>query len=249
MNSSTDTYKIFSDFYDLYIGKFDSDLDFYKSYCNKTDKILEIGCGTGRILNVLLQEGCRLTGIDISLEMLDKAREKYYHQIQNGKLVLINHNFETDRCSDHFDRILLTFYTFNYILNRPVDFLSNIKSSINENGLLLMDLFYPNALYDKTIDGKWIDKELCIDGQTNKIRDCRTMDKDIEHRQQVFSINDTETIIDTVRKYYSPSTLKDMLETAGFSNIEFSYDYDHRKFAETIDESGLTNNYIVKAKV
>jgi cyclopropane fatty-acyl-phospholipid synthase-like methyltransferase len=248
MNSTIETYKIFSDFYDLYVGKFVYDFDFYKSYCKNIDKILEIGCGTGRILNLLLHMDCKVTGIDISQEMLDKASEKYHNQIKNGRLTLINHDFTTNKLNDSFDNILLTFYTFNYILDRPIEFLKNVYNSLNDKGLLLMDLFYPNTLFDKSINGKWINKEYNIDGQLIKIQDCRTIDNDIEHRQQVFIINGTETKINTKRKYFSPLTLKEMLNSAGYHDIEFSYDYDYNGFKEMIDETRLKNNYIVKVK-
>ena len=246
MNSTIETYKIFSNFYDLYVGKFDSDFDFYKSHCDNAERILEIGCGTGRILNLLLQMDCKVTGIDISQEMLDKASKKYHNQIKNGKLTLRNHDFTTDKINDRFDNILMTFYTFNYILDRPIDFLKNVYNSLKDNGLLLMDLFCPNSLIDNSINGKWIDKEYNIEGKLIKIRDCRTMDNDIEHRQQVFNINGTKTKIDTKRKYFSPLTLKEILKSSGFQDVEFSYSYDYNEFEEMIDESRLKNNYIVK---
>lgn len=248
MNSTIETYKIFSDFYDLYVGKFDSDFDFYKSHCNKTDRILEIGCGTGRILNLLLQMDCKVTGIDISQEMLDKASKKYHNQIKNGKLTLINHDFATDKLNDRFDNILMTFYTFNYILDRPIDCLKNVYNSLNYNGLLLMDLFYPNTLFDRSINGIWINKEYNIDGQLIKIQDCRTINNDIEHRQQVIHINDSETKIDTKRKYYNPSKMIELLNLSGFNDIKISYNYDVNGFNDTIDETKLKNNYIIKAK-
>jgi len=248
MNRSIETYKVFSNFYDLYVGKFDADFDFYKSYCSKTDKILEIGCGTGRILNVLLNSDCKVTGVDISQEMLEKARAKFINQLDDGQLSLINHNFISDKLNDSFDKILLSFYTFNYILDLPIDFLKNVHNSLNDNGMLLMDLFYPKALYDQSINGKWLDKEYNINGYLIKIRDCRTMDKDIEYRQQIFIIDETETKIDTQRKYYSPSSLKEIFKTAGFQDVEFSYDYDYKGFEEMINETKLKSNYVVKVK-
>ncbi len=248
MNNTIETYKRFSDFYDLYVGKFDSDFEFYKSFCQKTDEILEIGCGTGRILNPLLNRGCKLTGIDISQKMLDKAGKKYCDYIKNGNLTLINHNFTTDKLNNRFDTILVTFYTFNYIIEDPINFLKNVYNSLNHKGLLLMDVFYPKPLYDRSINGKWLEKEYDIDGQIMKIRDCRTMFNNIEHRQQVYTINEIETKIDTRRKYFSPSSLKEIFKTAGFKNIEFSYKYNYKEFKDSIDETRLERNYIVKVK-
>jgi len=248
MNSSITTYKRFADFYDLYVGGFDSDFDFYKSYCHKTDKILEVGCGTGRILNILLQKGCKVTGVDISQDMLNKASAKYHDAITNGNLVLINHNLITDILAGQFDKVLLTFYTFNYVLDEPVRFMKNIYDSLAENGLLLVDLFYPNTLFDKSISGKWVYKEYEMNGRQVGVRDCRTIDNDIEYREQIFMIEGVETKIDTKRKYYSPATLKEILASAGFQHIDFAYNYDYDRFEKMIDEDKLKNNYIIKVK-
>ena len=248
MNSSILTYKKFADLYDLYVGEFDTDFDFYKFYCNRSDKVIEIGCGTGRILDILLNQDCIVTGVDISEEMLQKAREKFSKWITSGKLTLINHDFSIDKLKVHFHKALLTFYTFNYILDNTINFLSNVNDSIEKNGLLLMDLFYPNSLYDKSINGKWIDKEFTFGGHAIKIRDCRTMYQDIEHRQQIFNIRGIETKIDTRRKYYSPKDLRELLIASGFKQVEFSYNYDYKGFNSMIDPSRLKTNYIVKAK-
>lgn len=142
-------------------------------------------------------------------------------------------------------KIKSKFYIYTVL---TVGGIKNVHNSLNDNGLLLMDLFYPNSLFDKSINGKWIEKEYKIDGQLIKIQDCRTIENDIEHRQQVFIINGTETKIDTKRKYFSPLTLKEMLISAGYHDIEFSYDYDYRRFKEMIDETRLKNNYIVKVE-
>lgn len=250
MINSIDTYKIFADYYDLYVGKYDSDLEFYKSFCTKTDKIIEIGCGTGRILECFLKLDYYITGVDISQEMLDKASEKLNKWNNSNKLQLINHNFTTDRLSEKekFDKALLTFYTFNYILDNPKDFLKNIYTSLVDNGLLLMDLFYPNSLFDPSIDNKWVDKEFMVNGNKIQIKDNRRVIDNIEHRQQVFHIGDSEIKIDTSRKYYCPDELKDYLEIAGFTDIQFSLDYNLTGFNSVIDETRLKSNYIVKAR-
>ncbi len=48
----------------------------------KGDKVLDVGCGSGRHTFFLLEKGCNVTGIDISLKMLEvlerKAEERKY---------------------------------------------------------------------------------------------------------------------------------------------------------------------------
>ncbi len=41
------------------------------------EKILDVGCGTGYLANVISQKGVQVTGIDSSLEMIAKAKHEY----------------------------------------------------------------------------------------------------------------------------------------------------------------------------
>lgn len=248
MINSVDTYKQFSEFYDLYVGKFSDDLDFYKTFCSKSDKIIEIGCGTGRILEFFLQQDYSIVGVDVSQEMLDKAAIKLSKWIAAKKLTLINHDFTSGMINASFDKALLTFYTFNYIIEKPVDFLRYIHESLNDNGLLLMDLFYPVTLLDKTIQDKWVLKEFSIEGMKVKIKDNRRVVNNIERRQQIFCINDSEIKIDTDRKYYSPAEMLEFLQLAGFKDVKFALGYSYSNFAGFISENDLKVNYIIKAQ-
>src|ERR1700683_2119922 len=53
------------------------DLDFYLSAAREYgDAILELGCGTGRVLLPLAREGSNVAGLDISEAMLARCRAK-----------------------------------------------------------------------------------------------------------------------------------------------------------------------------
>ena len=42
----------------------------------QTGPIIELGCGTGRILLPLARDGVQVIGVDLSLPMLDRARQR-----------------------------------------------------------------------------------------------------------------------------------------------------------------------------
>lgn len=248
MNRAINTYKTYSTFYDAYMGKYDADLDFYQSHCNQSESIIEIGCGTGRILEFMLRQGYRLTGVDISQEMLDKANVKLRNWIDTGQLELNNYDFSIGSIDGQFDKALLSYFMFNYVLENPADFLSNIYDSLNFNGLLLMDMLYPHSLVDPNSDGKWGEKDYHFDGFTVRSRECRTLINNMEHRQQIMKIENKEVVLDTWRRYYSPVELKKILTTVGFKSITFSNDYDYKSFRPMINVSNLRLNYIVRAR-
>jgi SAM-dependent methyltransferase len=71
-------YQVIAEYYDaipLYANR--ADIDFYVK-CGKqaAGPILELGCGTGRILIPTAAAGCEIAGLDISEAMLNRCREK-----------------------------------------------------------------------------------------------------------------------------------------------------------------------------
>ncbi len=52
------------------------ELEFYLSYADKNEKILEPMCGSGRVLIPFLQRGFDISGIDLSGEMLERLKQK-----------------------------------------------------------------------------------------------------------------------------------------------------------------------------
>jgi SAM-dependent methyltransferase len=107
--SSQETYKRFAQYYDLYVGDFHADLPLYRSLCAPEHRVLEIGCGTGRVLRALLEGGCCVTGVDISDDMLRVAEAKLRAYLVQEQLVLKHQDFRCAPLQEQYDRILVTF--------------------------------------------------------------------------------------------------------------------------------------------
>jgi len=77
-NSGYEDLEFVSEFYDaMYDNPARRDIDFFVDYAKKAGgKILELGCGTGRVLIPTTVAGCKITGLDLSPFMLQKCREK-----------------------------------------------------------------------------------------------------------------------------------------------------------------------------
>ncbi len=73
--------------YDLWASQYDEKLAFLNSFEGvqfakmlgdlKGKKVLDLGCGTGRLTDLLLNNGGEVSGIDVSEKMLEVARKKY----------------------------------------------------------------------------------------------------------------------------------------------------------------------------
>ncbi len=247
MINSKDTYKLFAEYYDLYTARYAEDLDFYLSFCNKHDRILEIGCGTGRVLKPFLDAGYKITGVDISDEMLEIAKGKFREFEMSGQLTLLNHDFSNGKHKDQFDKALVTFYIFNYLIKEPITFLKNIYNSLAEDAIILFDLFYPQSILNNNAENKLIEHDIEINNRKINLRDKRQIENNIEHRIQIYRENSKEIQIETDRKYYNPKEIKELLEQSGFNNVLFSVYFQKDKFIKEINEKDLVKNYIVKA--
>lgn len=77
------------------------ELEFYLSYAKPGAKILEPLCGSGRFLIPFLERGFRISGIDLSGEMLEKLKQKAPHA-QVIQADITKYTFE-----DKFDYIFI----------------------------------------------------------------------------------------------------------------------------------------------
>src|SRR5262249_55202403 len=55
---------------------FDADVHFVERHCPHPGWLIDLGCGTGRLLVHFARRGYRVLGVDLSAEMLKVAREK-----------------------------------------------------------------------------------------------------------------------------------------------------------------------------
>jgi len=70
-------YDLIAPFYDIEHAQFDDDLDMYQNYAELSHgSLLELACGSGRLLVPLARAGYTLTGVDTSAQMLSLARER-----------------------------------------------------------------------------------------------------------------------------------------------------------------------------
>lgn len=124
--------------YDLAI-QFDYDLQFYREFACKADKVLDLACGTGRILLPLLQHGVDVVGIDKSAAMLKIAADKcsaYGFEPQ-----LFNADMREFSLPMTFDLVIVPYHSMMYILSdqdkRQV--FERIANHMDRKGLLVFD--------------------------------------------------------------------------------------------------------------
>ena len=243
-------YMQFAKYYDLYVGDFDTDLPLYISGCKDRRRIVEIGCGTGRVLAALVNAGYQVTGVDISDEMLRMAEAKLRNRIIDGTVRLINHNFVNAPMIEGFDCALVTFYTFNYLLEEQDQrsFLANLERSMADGGVFIADLFFPAALVSPETTGRWKESVMESEVMTVRVRDRREMVGSIERREQVYIEHGQEQAITTLRRFVTKQQMEKLLQEAGFRSIRFVDRYDIDTVHELKPEETTTSSYVVMAE-
>ena len=247
--SSQEIYRKFAQYYDAYVGSFDADLRLYKSLCCSAQNILEIGCGTGRVLRPMLESGLHVTGIDISNEMLNVARSRLSKYLENGTLRLMNHDFRESPLSEKYDCALVTFYTFNYLLTESDQhsFLLNVQKVLTSTGILVMDLFYPQSLVQSDISGCWKESLFDREGASVVLKQKRQMFGPIEKRTQIYTEGSHREEIITERRYVSKQDVEVLLKNAGFTDIRMTDEYDEAGLHSLTDGETTDSAFICVA--
>src|SRR5260370_41047584 len=71
-------YDLIAPFYDIEHAHFEEDLSLYKNFAEMCGSpLLELACGSGRLLVALARQGFELTGVDSSAVMLNLAKEAW----------------------------------------------------------------------------------------------------------------------------------------------------------------------------
>ena len=135
------------EFYNLIYGKKDSKREaiyinnFIKGYIKNTDKILELGCGTGRHLLEMLKLGYKVKGIDLSNEMLNMIPKLDGIELECNNII----NFKSD---SKFKVITALFHVVSYItdLDSLDALFKNTKSNLHDGGIFIFDIWFTPAV-------------------------------------------------------------------------------------------------------
>jgi len=114
------------------------ELYFLGDYINKNDKVLDIGCGNGRFLEVVGEKNIDYTGIDSSKSLIDAAKKMYGGVINfiAGDALLLP--FKDER----FDTIV-SFGVLHHIPSKKLrmQFLDEANRVLKKDGLLILTVW------------------------------------------------------------------------------------------------------------
>ncbi len=237
-----DEYAPFAEIYDIFYRKTD-DLEFYASMAKRFgEPVLELGCGTGRVLLHLAKKGFKITGLDSSRSMLG-ILEKKLRELPSDvrdRVEVVHGDMRNFKLDKMFKLIIIPFSTIvsNLSLEDGLKTFKNCYNHLENGGALVFDVFIPNFEYLSKRERRFFDIRELDDGYlilwevanydlTNQLID-------VKRYVKILKKNSSREVVWSFRiRYWFKTELELLLKIAGFEKIEvFSgynlepYDYD-----------------------
>lgn len=145
---TADPYAAIAELYDLEHAGYDDDLDLYRQLAQATDQpLLELGCGSGRLLVPLATAGSQLTGLDRSPPMLARAAAVVAAAGVTDRVTLCRGSMvEADQViSGHFGLIILALNGLLHVATAAEQrqTLASARRLLAPGGRLVTDLLNP----------------------------------------------------------------------------------------------------------
>jgi len=126
------------------------DVAFYRDAAREFgDPVLELGCGTGRITMALAETGKRITGLDLSERMLERAVKKRAElRVEARERVhLVQGDMTRFELGEKFRLIIIPFRPFQHLLEvrQQMDCLDCVRKHLAPGGRLILDVFQTDA--------------------------------------------------------------------------------------------------------
>ncbi len=150
-------YDLIAPFYDIEHARFDEDLDLYSNYAELSGgRILELACGSGRVLLPLAQEGYELTGVDSSTEMLAIARQRLQEEGLLSRCRLVQQDIGALALEQMFRLAFIALGSFAHITTRTAqqNTLAGIRTHLSPGATFILDISNADARYMEDLSGQ-----------------------------------------------------------------------------------------------
>lgn len=243
----------FVDYYDKFAGPPPADVDFYRSFATKTTRVLELGCGTGRVLVPLAGSAGYVHGLDHSPAMLTLCRRK----LDDANIGISRAEVEvkdiTDfDLTDRMPKFDLIISPFRVMQNLETDdqvarLMRNIKKHLSYGGEAILNTFCPRgdpeklkAIWD-SLDGReptWIKPDgegtVALTENCSRYReDPLTVFPELTYRR--YDARGTqigEAVLNIAMRVWYPGELINLIESHGFAITKRFGGYEGERWGE-----------------
>jgi SAM-dependent methyltransferase len=139
-----------AEFYDHVVPYRDrQDVAFFVEFARQAKgPVLELGCGTGRVLIPMARAGIEMVGLDNSPSMLAVCRKKVSRETVDvqARVQLVQADMGQFALGQEFRLVTIPFRAFQHLLtvDEQVSCLSSIHTHLVSGGCLVLDVFNPS---------------------------------------------------------------------------------------------------------
>jgi SAM-dependent methyltransferase len=223
--------------YDLVLEQFHLDLPFWLEEARAArGPVLEVACGTGRVLLHLLENGVDADGIDLAPAMLERLHAKAKAKGLSPRTVAADmHDFTMPR---RYRRVFITFNGFAHCdtIEDQLRCLRCCREHLEPGGALVISMSYPSLAYWLEPEGERV-LEMEVAGPSGApVRMWDTRRRDRVHQRQ-HSLTEIEELdaagqvvrahsFETDQRWVYRFELELLLRAAGFARIEILGGWD-----------------------
>jgi SAM-dependent methyltransferase len=239
MNDQVDSYHILARHYDAAYAseQFLADVPFYVDLAKQSGgPVLEIACGTGRVLLNIAREGIEVDGVDNSPEMLrvlNANREREPEDVR-ARIAIYEGDMRSFRLSKKYPLAIIPFRPMQhmYTLEDQRDALITAAAHLQDNGKLAFDVFYPKfAAMEAGIGQEILDLEWPVDLLRRRVVRRYFRKESVDKIRQIFTgtfifrtyLGDTLVLEETdllKLSYYTYPHLRALFLLAGLEVLE-----------------------------
>jgi SAM-dependent methyltransferase len=243
---SVDDYALIAPFYDLLHAGLTEDIAFALELAARHGgPILELGCGTGRILLPLAGAGYPIVGLDNSTAMLNRARQRLASEQANVRARAALVAADMTRLAlapNHFALALVPYNTFLHL--EPAAAGAAVQAAarcLRPGGRLFMDLANPFAVEQAPADRLLSVEHLMTDAENLVLALAASR---LYQAMQVLKITwifdaspasggpVQRTVVPVTYRYYFPHEIEMLLQQGGLQMEALYGDYDGGDFDE-----------------
>ena len=201
------------------------DVDFYRTRARDSGgPVLELGCGTGRILVPIARDGIDITGLDSSRAMLERCRANL--DAQGLDAPLHRGDMRAFELGRRFRLITIPFRALGHVedVEGQLATLACVRRHLEPGGLLVFDVFQPQPRYLAEAWGPRCDSDREEDGVTvRRFASARphvaTQTTEVTFRWEWEGADGAkrEETVDFVLRWYHRFEIEHLLARAGFA--------------------------------
>jgi len=220
-------------YYDLHPTVFD-DISFYVDRLPRPDaRVLELGCGTGRVSIPLARPCSFLHGLDLSEAMLDLCRKKIAESgIDRERIVVQLADITDYDLGERFDLIIAPYRVIqNLETDLQLDGLFRcIRAHLAPEGRCILNVFHPNRPRDELLRSWTTDEEnlaweierggerlTCHDVRRRLVADPLVLYPELVYRTYRGDELVDETVLPIPMRCFYPDEFLDLIASAGFT--------------------------------